>query len=231
MNHPHASSSTAERENGITSREEPRMNRRLLFTGLLLTALASADPLTITFSGTGSGSVGGDAYDSAAFIFTFSSDTNLITKPACCPPDSTTPGGTPATFWIDGIGSGTLMGNQAVFVNPSPAELDVGIWHYNEPDWLVLNSKAFATYDLSTNLGPLLSPVAYAFTEPFPSSKGMLYLDSATGVTYTAVVDSSVGASVPEPSTVVLLGGALVLVCTRLRRRSGLKRAAGNLAA
>ena len=80
------------------------MKRRLLFTGLLLTALASADPLTITFSGTGSGSVGGDAYNSAAFIFTFDSDTNLIAKPSCCPPDSTTPDGPPETFWIDGIG-------------------------------------------------------------------------------------------------------------------------------
>ena len=86
------------------------MKRRLLFTGLLLTTLASADPLTITFFGTGSGSVGGDAFDSAAFIFTFDSDTNLITKPACCLPDSTTPGGTLATLWIDGIGSGNAHG-------------------------------------------------------------------------------------------------------------------------
>ncbi len=214
------------------------MKRRLLFTGLLLTALASADPLTITFSGTGSGSVGGVGFDSAPFIFTFDSNTDLIAKPSCCPPDSSTPEGTPATFWIDDIGSGTFISDQAVFVNPSPAELNVGIWHYNEPDWLVLNSQAFATYDLKTNLGPVLSPVAYAFSEPFGTSKGLLYLNSAAGVTYTAVVGSETGTgggpgggtSVPEPSSVVLLGGALVLVCTVLRRRSKVNRAAGNLA-
>ncbi len=214
------------------------MKRRLLFTGLLLTALASADPLTITFSGTGSGSVGGVGFDSAPFIFTFDSNTDLIAKPSCCPPDSSTPEGTPATFWIDDIGSGTFISDQAVFVNPSPAELNVGIWHYNEPDWLVLNSQAFATYDLKTNLGPVLSPVAYAFSEPFGTSKGLLYLNSAAGVTYTAVVGSETGTgggpgggtSVPELSSVVLLGGALVLVCTVLRRRSKVNRAAGNLA-
>ena len=214
------------------------MKRRLLFTGLLLTALASADPLTITFSGTGSGSVGGVGFDSAPFIFTFDSNTDLIAKPSCCPPDSSTPEGTPATFWIDDIGSGTFISDQAVFVNPSPAELNVGIWHYNEPDWLVLNSQAFATYDLKTNLGPVLSPVAYAFSEPFGTSKGLLYLNSAAGVTYTAVVGSETGTgggpgggtSVPEPSSVALLGGALVLVCTVLRRRSKVNRATGNLA-
>src|SRR5437016_3886743 len=163
------------------------MKRRLLFTGLLLAALATADPLTITFSGTGSGSVGGNSYASSAFTFTFQSDTNQITTPPCCATAFTTPRGTPATFWIAGIGSGTFMGDQAVFSNPSPNELAVGIWHYDMPDWLVLSSSAFANYNLSTSLGPVSSPVAYAFSGQFPSSLGTLNLSSASGVTYTAV--------------------------------------------
>ena len=172
------------------------MKRGLLSTGLLVAALVNADPLTITFSGTGSGSIGGNSYNSAAFTFTFESDTNLITTPTCCATVFTTPGGTPATFWIAGIGSGTFMGDQAVFANPSPNELAVGIWHYNMPDWLDLSSSAFANYDLSTSLGPASSPVAYTFSNPFPSSLGPLTLSSVSGVTYTAVVGSRSGASV-----------------------------------
>jgi len=205
------------------------MKHRLLFTGFLLAALASADPLTITFSGTGSGSIGGTPYDSAAFIFTFDSDTDLIATPPCCATDFTTPGGTPATFWIDGIGSGTFMGDQAVFANPSPTELAVGIWHYDIPDWLVLSSSAFVSYDLSTSLGPLVSPVAFAFSDPFPSSMGTFYLDSVSGVTYTAIVGSGIGASTPEPASVALLGTALLVVCTLLRRRSIVNPPAGKL--
>ena len=117
------------------------MNRKLLIAGLLLTALASADPLTITISGTGSGSVAGNSYNSAAFTFTFESDTTLITTPSCCATAFTTPAGTPATFWIAGIGSGTLMGDQAVFANPNPNELAAGIWHYNVSDWLSASSQ------------------------------------------------------------------------------------------
>ena len=178
------------------------MKRSLLFDGLLLAALASADPLTITFSGTGSGSVGGHSYDSAAFTFTFESDTNLITTPSCCATAFTTPGGTPATFWIAGIGSGTFTGNQAVFANPSPNELAAGIWHYNVSDWLSLSSNAFANYRLSTSLGPVSSPVAFAFNDSFASSLGTLTLSSASGVTYTAVVGSRTGASVRINSVV-----------------------------
>ncbi len=178
------------------------MNGKLLFAGLLLTALAGADPLTVTISGTGSGSVGGNAYNSAAFTFTFESDTNLITTPSCCTTAFTTPGGTPATFWIAGIGSGTLTGDQAVFANPSPNELAAGIWHYNVSDWLSASSNAFANYRLSTSLGPVSSSMAFAFNDSFPSSMGTLTLSSVSGVTYKAVVGSATGADVRINSVV-----------------------------
>lgn len=178
------------------------MNGKLLFAGLLLTALASADPLTITISGTGSGSVGGNAYNSAAFTFTFESDTNLIATPSCCTTAYTTPAGTPATFWIAGIGSGTFTGDQAVFANPDPNELAAGIWHYNVSDWLSASSNAFANYNLSTSLGPVSASAAFAFNDSFPSSMGTLTLSSASGVTYKAVVSSGTSAGVRINSVV-----------------------------
>src|ERR1700693_5678846 len=109
------------------------MKRRLLFTGLLLAVFAGAEPLAITLPGTGGRS--GDPFDSGAFVFTG------------FPPDFTRPGGAPPTFWIDGAGTESLMGNQVVFGNPSPNELNVGIWRYNIPDRLDSNS---ANYELSS---------------------------------------------------------------------------------
>src|SRR5258708_18052232 len=178
------------------------MNGKLLFAGLLLTALAGADPLTVTISGTGSGSVGGNAYNSAAFTFRFESDTKLITSQSCCTTAFTPPGGTPATSWIAGIGSGTLTGDKAVFANPSPNELAAGIWHYNVSDWLSASSNAFANYRLSTSLGPVSSSMAFAFNDSFPSSMGTLTLSSVSGVTYKAVVGSATGADVRINSVV-----------------------------
>jgi hypothetical protein len=186
---------------------------RLLCAALLLATLATADPLTITFSGTGSGMVGAQSFSSAAFTFTFDSDTTLIGVPGCCGDAFSTPAGTPATFSIDGIGSGTFMGDQAVFANPSPVELAAGIWHYDTPDWLVLSSTAFTDYDLSTDIGPAPAALAFAFCSSFPTSLGSISLSSVSDVTYTAVVGA-----VPEPLSVILLGSALLILCLKLRR-------------
>lgn len=186
---------------------------RLLFTALLLATWATADPLTITFSGMGSGMVGDQSFNFDAFTFTFETDTSLIEKPGCCTRAFSTPAGTPATFSIDGIGSGTFMGDQAVFANPSPNELAVGIWHADSNYWLDLSSTGAMNYDLSTSKEPLSAALAYAFRSSFPTSMGSLSLDSLSDVTFTAMVDS-----VPEPASVMLLGSGLIILCLGLRR-------------
>jgi hypothetical protein len=183
------------------------MTCRLLLITVLFAAMVAGDPLTITFSGTGSGFVGVEPFESAAFTFTFVSDTSLVVVPACCVTDYSTPSGTPATFSILGIGSGTLTDNQAVFANPNPANLTVGMWHFNLPDVLDLSSGSFANYNLSTNKGPVLIASPFAFSNGFSSSLGTIALASASNVTYTAVVE----AEVPEPSTLGLLSVGLAL--------------------
>src|SRR5690349_17431057 len=126
-------------------RESLNINSRLLFIGLLLTPLAIGDPIIFTFSGVGSGSLGSGLFTNAAFTFTFTSDTSLVTITPCCANDTSTPKGTPATFAIGGVGSGSLTGDQAVFLNPTTD--DVGIWVFSPPDFLTLGNFAFATYN------------------------------------------------------------------------------------
>jgi hypothetical protein len=187
--------------------------------------MVAGEPLTITFSGTGSGFVGVEPFDSAAFTFTFVSDTSLVVVPACCATDYSTPSGTPATFSISGIGSGTLTDDQAVFANPNPANLTVGMWHFNLPDVLDLSSGSFANYNLSTNKGPILVASPFAFSNGFSSSLGTIALASATDVTYTAVVEA---AEVPEPSTLGLLSVGLALCFAWRYRRRGDRRPFGS---
>lgn len=92
------------------------INSRLLLLCILLAPLALCDPLVLTFSGTGSGSLGSDPFTDSTFIITFTSDTSDLATPAGFPNDISTPQSTAATFNVTGVGSGTLTGDQAVFV-------------------------------------------------------------------------------------------------------------------
>ena len=177
------------------------MLNRLFFTTILLAGIAAASPLAITFSGIGNGSVGAQAFMSAAFTFTFTSDTSAVVVPSCCATDFSTPAGTPATFSIAGIGSGTLTSDQAVFANTNPAVLTVGMWHFEMPDVLDLSRLAFANYDLSTSIGPIFVDAPFAFSNGFSTTLGDFVLDSATNVTYAATVSTT---EVPEPSSLAL---------------------------
>jgi len=197
------------------------LNWRVLLLGILLTPFAVCDPLQLTFSGIGSGSLGNDTFSDTPFTFVFSSDTSLLTTPPCCSNDTSTPQGTPAEFTITGIGSGALTGNQAVFVNPS--ENDVGIWVYTSPDFLTLGNFAFASYALSTDIGPI-SGTPSALAEFLPTSIGneLLSLNSVSDLSFTAVAQEQV-APVPEPSTLTMVGLAFgcLAVGAKLRRNPG----------
>ena len=186
---------------------------RLLFTALLLATWATADPLIITFSGFAGGFVGDRSFNFDAFTLTFETDTSLIEKPDCCTSAFSTPAGTPATFSIEGIGSGTLMGDQAVFANPSSNEFAVGIWHADSNYWMDLKSTAAMDYDLSTSNEPVPVASAVAFRSSFPTSMGSISFESLSDVTFTAMVES-----VPEPASVMLLGSGLIILCLALRR-------------
>lgn len=199
-------------------RQTIKITARLFFTGCLLSTFALADPIVFLFSGTGSGSLGSVAFTDEAFAFTFMSDTSLLTVPPCCTGDMSTPKGTAATFMISGVGSGSLTGTQAVFVNQ--AENDVGIWFFNQPDFLTLGNFAFASYNLASNMGPITG-TASALSELLPTSVGnheLISLSHASDVTFFAQVGAD--SPVPEPSTAGMLGVVLCwLAAGRAMRR------------
>lgn len=194
--------------------------------GLCAAALACAEPITLTFSGTASGTAGLTPFTDEPFLFTFTSDTSDITQPSCCSSDYSTPSGTTGTVYIGGIGTGDLLDTQAVFVNQNPAEDNIGIWHYDEPDWLDLVTSAASTYSLTTSLGPI---TATAFDNVamgghyLQSALGNLVFSSVSDVTFQATVGSpspdATPDAAPEPSSWILLGtGILALFVARVRR-------------
>ncbi len=128
------------------------MTSRIFAAGTLMAALAVANPLTIVITGAGSGSLGTTRFTSATFKFTLTTDTSQLVMPPCCPGDTDTPSGTPTTFTITGVGSGTLTDNQVVFVDPNGT---AGLAHFNDGDMLDLDSAAFDGYAMATSKGPI----------------------------------------------------------------------------
>jgi uncharacterized protein (TIGR03437 family) len=180
------------------------MSYRFLLLATLLTTIGSAAPLTITFAGTASGTVGSSSFTNQPFTITVSSDTTAVIQgTVCCSSDFTTPPGSNTTFNITTVGSGTMTDNQAVFVHQSEATL--GLWHYNAPDWLTIGHPNFETYSLGSNIGPI-SGTAFSFpaAEPMNTSMGPLVLTSVSGVTGTVAV----GTASTAPPTITSVGTA-----------------------
>src|ERR1700694_5501133 len=93
------------------------MTSRLFVLGTLITALAAATPLTVTISGTGSGSFGDKTFTAAQFAVTLTADSAAAAKPPCCN-SLELPAGSPATVTVQGLGTATIMDTQTIFVNP-----------------------------------------------------------------------------------------------------------------
>lgn len=168
----------------------------------LAAGFATAFPLTITVSGTGSGQLGSRLFTSTPFTFTLTTDTSAVVKPPCCNTRDT-PSGTPTTFLITGVGSGTLTDNQAVFVDPSGT---IGLAHFNDGDLIDLNSTALNGYTLAASLGPISGTPSFVGACPgidctsFSTSAGSLSFNNVSSVTFTIAVAS---AAAPTITSVV----------------------------
>src|ERR1700737_2021820 len=115
-----------------------RFSGRSVFCAFLMASVGTAAPLTVTMTGTGSGTLGGTAFNNAAFSFTVSGDTTHLQVPHCCPGDIDTNQGTPTTFSIAGFSIGTLTDTQAIWTDKFGT---VGIAHFSDGDMIDLNSS------------------------------------------------------------------------------------------
>ncbi len=164
---------------------------RPLFLLAAAAGLVVATPMTYTISGTGSGSWNSQPFTNANFTFIFTSDTSTIVHgTACCSSAYTTPPGIQANVGVAGFAPAYLVGDQAIFMNPG--ESTAGIWHYNSPDYITIGNPAFASADLTTNMGCCVTGTTFAYVTPIPlSTGGSLYFSSVSNVTYAQQAASS----------------------------------------
>ncbi len=165
------------------------MSRVLLFA-ILGSACAFADPLTITISGTGSGTWGGRIFYQSAFTFTSTTDSSTVVKPSCCNA-LTTGSGTPTTFTVAALGSGSLTGDQSVYTFGSAGS--VGLTHYNGNDVLDFDDPALKGYAFDKSIGPLTGMPSYVGACPgsncssFETNAGTFSFSAVSSVTLTIV--------------------------------------------
>lgn len=160
-----------------------------------------ADPITVTETATGSGSLDGTSFSSALVTLTLTGDTANVTSPGA---------GLfqllgPVTVSVQGGGTDTFSDNMGAFVTQAGG----GSIADNDISMAVLgtNNPGFSTYDLTTSIGPLSGTSYYNASHNFDVAGGTFDISAAGDSTFTATVTST---AVPEPDTALLLGVGLM---------------------
>ncbi|OPY13734.1 MAG: hypothetical protein A4E66_00650 [Syntrophus sp. PtaB.Bin001] len=174
----------------------------LLAVGLVLgSSLPTfAAPITYMEQAIGSGSLDGSSFFDRLVTITFVGDTSTVTGSAGFFTNSV---GT-ATVSVAGVGSDTLT-NAFVFVNQGWTPAAAVGFGDNMAGGSILDTlhSAFASYDLTTAIGPQTGSTFYRNDLTFATGSGTFHLDLAGDSTFTAT-------TVPLPSALLLLGPGLV---------------------
>lgn len=188
---------------------------------VVLPVAASAQSITYAFTGTGTGSFGGQAFTDAPF-------TIRVVSAAGAAPTVVFPGvlnvlDLPATIDIAGVTTGAGFGDLVrVFVNQNLGAVGVsqnGIFGADLFNVIAGSVATLSTYTLTAPFGPITgTPDAINQFSGVTVGGQTLTFTSASGVATFEAIGGI--AAVPEPSTWLLLGSGLAVVgLVAVRRR------------
>jgi hypothetical protein len=180
--------------------------------------VARASAITYTEQATMTGFLGATTFTNALVTIVVNGDTSNITIPFAFDPGIFFNIGGVATLTIAGI-SGTATFTDTMM----GAEVDQGLQFADIADFtsgesvLTTDNSAFATYDLSTAIGPLSGAVD-GFNSEFATDKGIFRINAVSAnSTFTAAATAT---TVPEPVSSGVAGmGLAIIAVSKLRRR------------
>ena len=174
---------------------------------------AEAGPITYTEQATASGTLDGTPFTNALVTLTFAGNTANVTFNGVLFANFI------GTTTVDVAGIGTDTFTHTVGVGDNQSNSIVGVFDFTRGrSVLDTTNSAFASYDLTTAIGPLSGESFITPSLTIPTNHGSFNLSTAGDSTFTATTQPS---PVPEPATLTLLGiGISGLIGYGWRRRT-----------
>jgi len=181
----------------------------IFFAVLLSAASALASPITFTFVGTDSGSLGATPFGSSTITITVVADTaNLVSNPCCAATSAVLDNSTVAT--ISGLGTFTFTSLTEVWWETSLDFGGLGAYNGNPntilgPNLVDVQDSSLAGWNENTSIGPVIDPTTGFFTQwtfvNEETNAGQLIFNNGGSL---SSFQASV-AAVPEPTSFLLL--------------------------